>query len=128
MENCLNNADIYYKTIEEYKIDILHIIEHMISKNERMAFAVVAEKAGITPFVIRQYPELKKYILQKMIYLKEIQSIHQKIDRAVISLLKANKNITFLSIINKCSFDSEIIYQNHHIKDKIRRVLTENKQ
>jgi hypothetical protein len=126
MENCLNITDIYYKDIEEYKIDINNAIEYMISKNERLVFAIVAEKSGITRFVVRQYPELRNYILQRMIYYKEIQAINKKINRAVNSLLKSNKSITFISIINKCRFSSDAIYQNEYIKSKIRSLLIEN--
>lgn len=126
VENCLNNIDTYYKDIEEYKIDINNTIEHIISKNERLVFAIVAEKAGVTRFVVRQYPELRNYILQRMVYYKEINIINKKIDRAVNSLLKANKSITFISIINKCKFNSDAVYQNQYIKDRIRTLLIEN--
>jgi hypothetical protein len=128
MENCFNITDIYYKDIEEYKIDINNTIEYMISKNERLVFAVVAEKSGVSRFVVRQYPELRNYILQRMIYYKEIQVINKKINRAVNSLLKSNKSLTFISIINKCRFTSDAIYQNQYIKNKIRSLLIENKQ
>ncbi len=128
MENCLSSTDVYYKNIDEYKVDIVTVIEHMISKNERLVFAIVAEKADITRFIIREYPELRNYILHKITYCKEIHAINKKINRAVNSLLKSNKNITFISIINKCRFSSDIIYQNQYIKDQIRNVLIQNKQ
>lgn len=126
MENCLNTTDIYYKDIDEYKIDINNTIEYMISRNERLVFAVVAEKSGVSRFVVRQYPELRNYMLQRMIYYKEIQVINKKINRAVNSLLKSNKSLTFISIISKCRFSSDAIYQNQYIKDKIRSLLIEN--
>lgn len=126
MESCLNITKVSYKDIEEYKIDINNVIKGMISKKERLVFAVVAEKSGITRFVIRQYPELRNYILQKMVYYKEQNVINQKIDRAVKSLLKCNKSVTFISIVNKCNFSSDIIYQNQYIKNKIISVLTDN--
>lgn len=128
MESCLNSIDVYYKDIEEYKIDIDNVINHMICKNERLAFAVIAERAGITCFVIRQYHELRNCILRRMEYYKEIQIINRKIDRAVNSLIKSNKSLTFMSIINKCRFASDVVYQNKYIKDRIRSVLAENKQ
>lgn len=128
MENCLNNTDSYYKDIEEYKVNINDTIQHIISNKERLVFAIVAEKAGVTRFVIRQYPELRNYILQKMVYYKEIYLINKKIDRAVDNLLKANKSLTFISIISKCRFSSDAIYHNQYIKDKIRNVLIENKK
>lgn len=127
MENCLNIIDTGYKDIEDYKIDVNNTIKYMISKNERLVFAIVAEKSGVTRFVVRQYPELRNYILQRMVYYKEIQVINKKIDRAVNSLLKSNKSLTFISIINKCRFSSDAIYQNQYIKSKIRSVLIENR-
>jgi hypothetical protein len=128
VENCLNNINTYYKDIEEYKIDINNTIEHIISNNERLVFAIVAEKAGVTRFVVRQYPELRNYILQKMVYYKELNLINKKIDRAVNSLLKSNKSITFISIVNKCNFNSDDVYQNQYIKNKIRTLLIQNNQ
>ncbi len=125
MENCLNTAEIYYKDLEEYKVDINNTIEHMISTNERLVFALVAEKAGVTNFVVRKYPELRNYILQQLVYYREIKVINQKIDRAVNNLVKANKSITFLAIVNKCKFSSDMIYQNQYIKERIRRVLSD---
>jgi hypothetical protein len=125
MENCLNTAEIYYKDLEEYKVDINNTIEHMISTNERLVFALVAEKAGVTNFVVRKYPELRNYILQQLVYYKEIKVINQKIDKAVDSLVKSNKTVTFLAIVNKCKFSSDMIYQNQYIKERIRKVLSD---
>jgi hypothetical protein len=125
MENCLNTAEIYYKDLEEYKTDINNTIEHMISTNERLVFALVAEKAGVTNFVVRKYPELRNYILQQLVCYREIKVINQKIDKAVNSLIKAKKTITFLAIVNKCRFSSDMIYQNQYIKERIRRVLSD---
>lgn len=127
MENFITNKDTGYKNLEEYEIHILMIIEDIILKNQRLVFATVAEKAGVTNLVIREFPELRGYILQKIKYYKETKLIHQKIDRAVASLLKRNKSLTFISIIGSCNFDSKTIYQNQFIKDKIRKVLTENR-
>jgi hypothetical protein len=125
MENCLNTAEIYYKDLEEYKVDINNTIDHMISTNERLVFALVAEKAGVTNFDVRKYPELRNYILQQLVYYREIKVINQKIDKAVNSLVKAKKTITFLGIVNKCKFSSDMIYQNQYIKERIRRVLSD---
>lgn len=127
MENCLANKEIYYKSIEEYKMDIDNIIISMLKKNERFVFADLAEKAGVTRFVVRKYPELRNYILEKMVYYKEIQVINAKINNAVKLLTKAHKNLTFMSIIKKCNFQSEIIYQNPYIKEKIRSVIANKK-
>lgn len=123
MENCINFVENAYKDIEEYEVDIDNTIEHMISSNERLVFAVVAERAGVTRFIVRQYPELRNYILHRMVYYKEIQVINHKIQKAVESLQKTNKSITFMSIINKCKFDSDMIYKNQYVKDRILSVL-----
>lgn len=127
MENALNNTGLFYKGIEEYENDIDNVIEAMIHKNERIVFALVAEKAGVTNFVVRKYPELRNYILSQIKHYKEIQVINQKIDRASESLIKQGKALTFMSIINKCKFPSDVAYQNPYIKDKIRSVLADNK-
>jgi hypothetical protein len=126
MENHRINEAMQYKSVDEYKTDILMIIEDIIIKNRRLVFATVAEKADITNVVIRQNPELRNYILEKIKYYKETQLIHHKIDRAVASLLKRNKNLTFMSIMDSCNFDTKTMYQNQYIKDKIRKVLSEN--
>lgn len=126
MESCLNITQLHYKDIEEYKTDINNVIEDIISQNKRLAFAIVAEKCDVNPFVINKYPELRTYILNQMAYFKEIQVINQKIDRAVINLKKANKTLTFISIINKCKFNSDLVYRNQYLKDKIRNILAEN--
>jgi len=127
MEICKTNENRRYKDVEEYEIDILMAIEDIISKNQRLVFATVAEKAGIINLVIRQHPQLRNYILQKIKYYKENQLVHQKIDSAVISLLKRNKTLTFMAVVDKCNFDTKTIYQNKFIKDKILKVLSENK-
>lgn len=128
MENCLSTTKTFYKDIEEYKNDIDSVIQNMIYNKERLVFAIVAEKSGVTRFVIRQYPELRNYILHKMVYYKEIHVINQKIDRAVASLLRSNKSITFIAIVNKCKFNADIIYKNQYIKNKIRSVIANNTQ
>ena len=127
MENTKTNEGMHYKTVEEYEADILRIIEDMILKNQRLVFASVAEKAGVLNLVIRQNPQLRNYILEKIKYYKETELIHHKIDRAVASLLRRNKTITFMSLIDTCNFDTKTMYQNQCIKDKIRKVLSENK-
>lgn len=128
MENCLSITESYYKDIDGYKIDVDTVIISMISKNERLVFAVIAERSGVTRFVVRQYPQLRNYILEKMIYYKEIHVINQKIDRAVKSLIKSGRTITFMAIINKCRITTDMAYQNVYIKNRIRNVLSQNKQ
>jgi hypothetical protein len=127
MENALNNDSLFYKTMEEYENDIDSAIEDMISKNERIVFALVAEKSGVTNFVVRRYPELRNYILKQIKYYKEIQVINGKIDKACKSLIKQGKPLTFISIINKCKFSIDMAYNNLYIKDKIRSVLINNR-
>lgn len=127
MENALNNTGLFYKSVEEYQADVSSVIEMMIIKNERLVFAVVAERAGVTNFVVRKYPELRNYILQEVMHYKEIQVIDQKISKAAASLVKHNKPLTFISIINKCKFSQELVYKNSYIKDKIREILINNK-
>lgn len=127
MENYLNIKDLYYKDVDEYKIDIDTTLSCMSSTSERIIFAVVAERSGITRFVIRKYPELRNYILERIIHYKEIQIINKKINRAVDNLLKANKSLTFVSIINKCRLGSDVIYRNEYVKEKIRSILIENR-
>ena len=128
VEICYNTTEVQYKTLDEYKVNVDNVLEAMISKNEGLIFAVVAERACITRFVIRRYPQLRNYILERMVYYKEVKLIDIKINRAVSNLLKSNKKITFMSIINKCRFNSDIIYQNPLIKDKILKALAENYQ
>jgi hypothetical protein len=124
VENCLSVPGVHYKDVDKYKIDINNVIESMISNNERLVFAVVAEKAGVTRFVVRLYPELRNYVLQRMVYYKEVQVINEKVDRALNSLLKSNKRVTFMSIVTRCKFSSDMIYRNQYIKDKIRSELS----
>jgi hypothetical protein len=123
MENCLNSEVTRYKDLEEYKSDVNNIIENMISQKERLVFALVCEKADINPLTIRRYPELRSYILERMVYYKELHVINSKIDKVVNNLIKANKRITFLEIVNRCKFSSEMIYRNQYIKDRIRSVI-----
>jgi hypothetical protein len=128
MENCLDSTDLHYKNVEEYKLDTDKVIKAMIDRSERIVFAEVAEKAGVTRFVVRRYPELRNYILSRIVYYKEIQVIDNKIDKAVNSLNKANKALTFMSIVEKCKFSSEAVYKNEYIKCKIVAVLQQKKK
>lgn len=126
MKNCSADEVSYYKDIEEYKTDVIDVINSLISENERLSFAAVAEKTDIDPLVIRMYPELRHYILEKIKYYKEIQVINDKIDRAVKGLLKSNKSLTFMAIMNKCKFSLNMAYRNKYVKDKIISALAEN--
>jgi len=128
VEICYNTTEVQYKTLDEYKVNVNNVLEAMICNNECLIFAVIAERSGITRFVIRRYPQLRNYILERMVYYKEIKLIDEKINRAVSNLLKSNKKITFMSIINKCKFNSDYVYQNPLIKEKIRKALAENSQ
>ena len=128
MENSLGSTELYYKNIEEYKLDVDKVIRVMIDKSERIVFAEVAEKAGVTRFVVRKYPELRNYILSRMAYYKEIQVINNKIERAVSNLKKANKTVTFMSIVDRCKFTLEAVYKNEYIKSKIVDVLQQREK
>ncbi len=128
MDNCLRSEELHTKTGEEYKAHIDSIILDILEKAETLVFANVVKKAGITPFIINQYPELRSYILEKMKTLKEIYSINKKIDKAVASLLKSNKAVTFLAIINRCKIDLDNVYHNEYIKDKIRIEIAKHSQ
>jgi hypothetical protein len=128
VDNNVKNTEKCYKDIKEYEVDIVNVIKNMILKNERLVFAIIAERAGITRFVIREYPELRNYILNEMAFRKELKEIDKKIERAVAGLQKSKKSITFMSIASKCKFDGETIYQNQYIKDKIREILIDNKR
>ena len=127
MENYNINRNIQCKCVEEYKNDILFVIENIVIKNQRLVFATVAEKSCVTNLVIRQHPELRSYILEQIKHAKETQLVDQKIDRAVASLIKRNKSLTFMALMDSCNFDTKAVYQNQYIKDKIRKVLSENK-
>jgi hypothetical protein len=123
MEHCLNSEQIAYKGLEDHQNEVNSIIENMISQKERLVFAIVCERADITPFTIRRHPELRTYILERMKYYKELHVIDSKIDRVVSNLVKANKKITFLELINRCKFSSEMINGNQYLKDRIRSVI-----
>lgn len=127
MENSIQASEKRYKPINEYKENINRIIEEIMSKNEKLVFAIVAEKAEIDPLVIRKYPSLTQYILLTILNYKEKKVIDNKIDKAVDSLLKSEKRITFKAIVDKCKFSSDIIYRNEYIKNKIRSILADNK-
>ncbi|KAJ49511.1 hypothetical protein CTM_22696, partial [Clostridium tetanomorphum DSM 665] len=113
-------------TLEEYKADIKNVLNSMISINERLNFATVAEKTNIDPLVIRMYPDLRIYILEEIKHYKELQIINNKINKAVKTLLKSNKNLSFISIMDKCKFSLNVVYKNKYIKDKIIHALTQN--
>ncbi|AEB76321.1 hypothetical protein [Clostridium botulinum] len=127
MENCLNYVGIKYKSVKEYKHNINKTIEDMICNNERLTFAIIVKKSDITPFTINKYPELRKYILYKIKYYKEIQVINKKIYKSISSLLSSNKTLTFTSIASKCGFSLSTVYNNNYIKTKIRMELINNK-
>ncbi|KOC42612.1 hypothetical protein ADU85_06510, partial [Clostridium botulinum] len=101
-------------------------IEDMICNNERLTFAIIVKKSDITPFTINN-PELRKYILYKIKYYKEIQVINKKIYKSISSLLSSNKTLTFTSIASKCGFSLSTVYNNNYIKTKIRMELINNK-
>jgi hypothetical protein len=128
MDICLNDVDLNIETEEEYKIHVDNAIVNILLNEERLVFASVVEKAKITPFIISKHIGLRIYILERMKYHKEMYIIDKKINRAVISLLKSNRNITFLSIINKCKISMDTAYQDQIIKNKVKDAILQSKQ
>ncbi|WP_125152650.1 hypothetical protein [Clostridium rectalis] len=126
MGNYYKNGVTYYKTINEYIIDINEVIDNIIYNNKKISFALVAQNANITPLVIKQYPELRSYILKKIDYYKNIKNINIKIDNAVERLCKSNKKLTFMAIVKSCRFPLDSIYKNKYIKGRILSVMLEN--
>jgi len=126
MDNCLRDTDLQVKSGEEYKAQIDMVILDILEKSETLVFANVVKKAGVTPYIINQYPELRSYILDKMKYEKEVYLMNKKIEKAATNLVKANKTVTFLSIVNRCKFNLDKVYHDELIKNKIRTVIAES--
>lgn len=128
MDSCLKGAELYTESVEKYKIHVDEAIVSILSNEERLVFAIVVEKARITPYIINQYPELRNYVLESMKYHKEIHVMDKKINKAINSLTKGNKTITFLAIMKKCKIGLDNAYHNEIIKDKIRDAIIKSKQ
>lgn len=132
MENYITKDNEFYNDVEnvdnlsKYKLDIDEAIKTIISKEDRLVFASVVKVADITNITVFKYPELRGYILEKIKFEKEIQAIDKKIDRAIARLNKGNRRITFISLMNSCKFNSDHIYNNPYIKEKIRAAVIEN--
>ncbi len=132
MENYITKDNEFYNYVEnadnlsKYKLDIDEAIKAIISKEDRLVFASVVKVADITNITVFKYPELRGYILEKIKFEKEIQAIDKKIDRAIVRLNKGNRRITFISLMNSCKFNSDHIYNNPCIKEKIRAAVIEN--
>jgi len=132
MENYITKDNEFYNDVEnadnlsKYKLDIDEAIKAIISKEDRLVFASVVKGADITNITVLKYPELGGYILEKIKFEKEIQAIDKKIDRAIARLNKGNRRITFISLMNSCKFNSDHIYNNPYIKEKIRAAVIEN--
>ncbi|MGN9160075.1 hypothetical protein [Clostridium sulfidigenes] len=132
MENYITKDNEFYNDVKnsdnlsKYKLDIDEAIKAIISKEDRLVFASVVKVADITNITVFKYPELRGYILEKIKFEKEIQAIDKKIDRAIARLNKGNRRITFISLMNSCKFNSDHIYNNPYIKEKIRAAVIEN--
>lgn len=132
MENYITKDNEFYNDVEnadnlsKYKLDIDEAIKAIISKEDRLVFASVVKVADITNITVFKYPELRGYILEKIKFEKEIQAIDKKIYRAIARLNKGNRRITFISLMNSCKFNSDHIYNNPYIKEKIRAAVIEN--
>jgi hypothetical protein len=132
MENYITKDTKFYNDTEnedklnKYKANIDEAIKTIISKESRLVFASVVKVADITNITVFKYPELRGYILEKIKFEKEIQSINKKIDRAVARLNKGNKNITFIALMNSCRFNADHIHSNPYIKGRIREAVLNN--
>lgn len=126
MENLITNEGISYKDIEDYKIDVNKTIETIIHEKDKLVFANVARKVGVNEFVIREFPQLRKFILERILYYKKIKVINDKIDRIVNNLIKAKKNVTFVGVMNRCKFTDDMYEEQAYIKDKIRKAVVNN--
>lgn len=126
MENLITNEGISYKDIEDYKIDVNKTIEIIILEKDKLVFANVARKSGVNEFVIREFPQLRKFILERILYYKKIKVINDKIDRIVNNLIKAKKNVTFVGVMNRCKFTDDMYEEQAYIKDKIRKAVVNN--
>lgn len=132
MENYITKDNDLYNKVEDqdelnkYKADIDEAIENIIDKEERLVFANVAKAADITNITVFKYPELRGYILEKIKISKEIQVINKKIDRAIARLIKGNKKVTFVSLMNSCRFNANHMYSNPYIKERVRLAVIEN--
>ena len=126
MENILTNDGFTYKELHEYKSDIDYTINEILQSSDNLVFANVAKKAGINEFVIRRYPELRNYILTEILKYKKKHVINCKIERVVSNLIKSKKNVSFVSVINKCKFSSEYDLEREYINKRIRELVVAN--
>lgn len=127
MENCLSFNTPSYKNIEDYKNDIKTNIIEILDSNEKLNFALIVKKSSISPIIIKKYPELRSYILQNIKHYKETKLIDDKIAKATNKILDCNEPLTFMAIIKKCRFSSDMIYKNNYIKEKVIKTIKENK-
>lgn len=126
MDFCETRDELYFKELEEYKEEINKAIEQINKDNNRLVFANVVKTAGINEFIVRRYPDLRLFILDRIKYYKEIKIIDDKIDRAINTLIKSDKNITVIALMNKCKFQPELIHNNIYLKEKIRKAVIDN--
>lgn len=132
MENYITKDNEIYKNsneynkLEIYKLRIDEAIKNIIAKGGRLVFARVVKEGEITNIIVMKHPELRGYILNKIKFEKEKKVINEIIHKVVTGLLKRNKSITYISVLNKCKFPSEQVYRNDYIKGQIRDVVIKN--
>lgn len=126
MENSITNEEISYKDIDEYKNDIISTIENILITYDNLVFANVAKKSGVNEFVIRKFPQLRMFILQEILKYKKKHVINSRIEKVVNSLIKSKKNISFVTVLNKCKFTSEYDEERDYINRRIRELVIQN--
>lgn len=136
MENYTTNVEGFYDyenscyeekcVIEKYKKSIDTAIQDIIESGKRLVFASVVKKANVTNIMIYKYPELRTYILKEIESQKQLHVINEKIEKAVSRLKKFKRNVTFVALMNSCSFDYDDMARNAYIKERIREVVIEN--
>ncbi|MEG2290605.1 MAG: hypothetical protein RSA29_08500 [Clostridium sp.] len=132
MENYITKDYDFYSDIDregkikEYKFQIDNAIKKIMAKGARLVFANVVKVGDISNITVLKYPELRGYILDNIKFEKEMYVINQKINRALARMIKVNKKVTFIGLMNSCRFNSDDIYNNTYIKERIREVVIEH--
>ena len=119
--------DVYtYKSLDEYKSSIDITIAEILLTTENLVFANVARKSGVNEFVIRKFPELRGFILKQIMKHKNRHVINCRILKVVENLNRGKKNISFLTVLNKCKFSNELELEKEYIYKRIKEVIAEN--
>ncbi|MEG0307555.1 MAG: hypothetical protein RR636_06405 [Clostridium sp.] len=132
MENYITKDYDFYSDIDregkikEYKFQIDNAIKKIMAKGARLVFANVVKVGDISNITVLKYPELRGYILDNIKFEKEMYVINQRINRALARMIKSNKKVTFIGLMNSCRFNSDDIYNNGYIKERIRETVIES--